>query len=124
MEGLILVSTLMTNTEIYDILLLFQSLNEMKRSFLMVLAHIYPLSLSIKELLLISGYSSKSKQIFRTETLQSMELEGLIIIRKGQNKSIKIKLNENDEKLMKLANICENEGKLTTELLLGKLLNE
>ena len=82
-------------------LLLFQSLNEMKRSFLMVLAHIYPLSVSIKELLSISGYSSSSKQIFRSETLRSMELEGLIIIQKDLDKSTKIKLNDNDEKIIK-----------------------
>lgn len=114
----------MNNTEFYDILLLFQSLNEMKRSILMAISHVYPLSVTIKELLIISGYSSSSKQIFRSDTLQSMELEGLIKIYKNLDKSMKITLNTEDEKLTKFAQLCQIEGKVTSEMFLGKLLNE
>jgi hypothetical protein len=114
----------MNDQEIYELFLLLQSLNELKRSIILVLAHVYPKSVTIKELLKLSGYSETSKYIFKSETLQALKFMELIELKHDFTKSSKLILNSNHSLIMKFSKICQKEGGVMAELLLGRLLNE
>jgi hypothetical protein len=87
-----------TSDEIYELFLLFQSLDEISRSVVMVLTHIYP------------------KQV--TGTQLSIE-----IIRPTK-RLLLIQIDAKHSLLIKFAKLCELKGKNLSERFLKKLLEE
>ncbi|MHA1991693.1 MAG: hypothetical protein ACW981_11590 [Candidatus Hodarchaeales archaeon] len=115
-------TSLLSDLEIYDLFLLFQSLDDIKRSLLMVLCHIHPKEVSTSQLADLAGYSTKSKYIFKSGALDLMEKEGLIEINKPTKRLSLIKINSNHDLLYKFAELCQNQGKQLNETFLGRLL--
>lgn len=84
-------SVMLSAAETYELFLLLHTLDEMKRSFIMTLSQIYPKLITANELSLLSGYSIKSKYIFKSHVLDSMNQEGLIdIMTRGRKKYIQL----------------------------------
>ena len=57
---------LFNNKDFYRFFLLLQSFDDLKRSIVMILAHIYPKIISISELTLLLGYSKQSHHLYKT----------------------------------------------------------
>lgn len=112
----------LSDDDIYDLFLLFQGLDEMKRSILMVLLHIYPKEVSATQIASLSGYSSTSKYIFKSGALEMLEKENLILISRPAKRLSIIKINPEHELLLKFSALCQRKGKDLQELLLGKIL--
>ncbi len=55
----------LSSSEVYELFLLIQSLDDLKRAFLMVLCHIYPKQVTATQLAQLAGYSKKSKYVFK-----------------------------------------------------------
>lgn len=113
---------LFNNKEFYKFFLLLQSLDELKRTIIMILAHIYPKEISTSELIHLLGYSKQSRYLYKTEILRSLEVERLITITKPSKNLTQLKLNAENELLQKFSTICFSEGKNLSEEFLGKLL--
>ncbi len=114
---------ILTNNEMYNIFLLFQSFDDIKRSILMVLVHIYPKEGSASQIAELAGYSTKSKYIFKSGALEMLEKEKIINISRPSKHLMLIKLNPEHDLLVKFSNLCQIEGKHLQELFLGKLLD-
>lgn len=114
---------ILTNKEIYDIFLLFQSFDDIKRSILMVLVHIYPKEASASQIAELAGYSTKSKYIFKSGALEMLEKENIISISRPSKHLMLVKLNPDNNLLVKFSNLCQIEGKDLQELFLGRILD-
>ena len=55
----------MTSKEIYELFLFLQSLDDLKRSFVMVLAHVFPKELTTSQLTQLAGYSKSIKYVLK-----------------------------------------------------------
>ena len=113
---------LFNNKEFYQFFLLLQSLDDLKRTILMILAHIYPKEISTSELIQLLGYSKHSRYLYKSETLHALEVEKLITITKPSKNLTRLKLNDGNDLLKKFSNICASEGKALSGEFLGKLL--
>ena len=113
---------LLSNTEMYKIFLLLQSLDEIKRSIIMVLVHIFPKEVSASQIANLAGYSTRSKYIFKSGALEMLEKERIIEVTKPAKRLMLIKLNSENELLIKFSKLCQMEGRDVQELFLGKLL--
>ena len=91
---------LFNNKDFYRFFLLLQSFDDLKRSIIMILAHIYPKIISISELALLLGYSKQSRHFYKTEILKSLEVEKLIIINKPAKNLTQIILNGENELIL------------------------
>ncbi|MFX1250495.1 MAG: hypothetical protein ACFFCZ_02680 [Promethearchaeota archaeon] len=100
----------MSNAEVYELFLLFQSLDDLKKSILMVLAHIYPKTVTATQLSELAGYSTQSKYIFKSKALEALQKENLIEIRRPTKRLMLIKLHPDNVLLYKFATICQIEG--------------
>jgi hypothetical protein len=116
-------NSLLSDIEIYELFLLFQTLDDIKRSLLMVLCHIYPKEVSTSQLADLAGYSTKSKYIFKSGAIDLMEKEGLIEISKPTKRLSLIKIKSDRELLTKFADLCQSQGKQINETFLGRLLD-
>lgn len=114
----------MTTKEIYELFLFLQSLDDLKRSFVMVLAHVYPKELTTSQLTQLAGYSRSSKYVFKSKVLDSLESEGIIEINKPYQRLMLIKMNPDNALLMKFILICQKEGQKITEELLQTILEQ
>lgn len=112
----------LTVQESYELFMLLQSMDEIKRSIVMVLCHIYPKDVSIAEITELAGYSNKSKYIFKSGALEILEKEKVIEITKIAKKQSQIKIHKEQELLIKFSEICQSAGKKVQERFLGKLL--
>ena len=112
----------LTKKEIYELFMLLQSMDEIKRSIVMVLCHLYPKEVSITEIADLAGYSKKSKYIFKSGALEMLEKEKILRIAKFPRAQAQIKLHEENELLIRFSGICQSEGKVVLERFLGKLL--
>ncbi|MHA2363053.1 MAG: hypothetical protein ACXAC7_03785 [Candidatus Hodarchaeales archaeon] len=110
--------------EIYELFLLFQGLDDLKRSLIMVLSHIYPKQVTATQLAVLAGYSKSSKHIFKSGALTSLTTENLIKIQRPTKRLMLIQISPNHSLLMKFSNICQKVGIHVQETLLGKLLEE
>ena len=113
---------LLSNKEIYQIFLLLQSFDEIKRSIIMVLVHIFPKEVSASQIANLAGYSTRSKYIFKSGALEMLEKEKIIEIAKPAKRLMLIKINSENKLLIKFSQLCQVEGKDLQELFLGKLL--
>ena len=113
----------LTDSEIYELFLLLQSFDELKRSIIMVLCHIYPKRITSAELSDLAGYSKKSKYIFKSNVLESLLIEKIITVEEENRKKL-IQIDEDFLLLVKFANLCNLKGKSVQEQLLAKLLYE
>lgn len=113
---------LLSDEEIYKLFLIFQGFDDIKRSILMVLLHIYPKEVTASQLAELSGYSAKSKYIFKSGALEMLEKEKIIEISRPVKRLMLIKLNPENKLLIKFAELCQKEGKTLQELFLGKIL--
>lgn len=114
----------LTNEEIYELFLYLQSLDDLKRSLVMVLLHLSPKELTTSQLTLLAGYSRSSKYIFKSKVLESLESEKVIEINKPNQRLMLIRLHPDNALLQKFSLLCQQEGKLLTEKMLGVLLEE
>ncbi|MHA1992392.1 MAG: hypothetical protein ACW981_07155 [Candidatus Hodarchaeales archaeon] len=113
-----------TSDEIYELFLLFQSLDEISRSVVMVLTHIYPKKVTGTQLSQLAGYSKQSKYIFKSGVLESLEQERIIEIIRPTKRLLLIQIDTEHSLLIKFAKLCELKGKILSERLLKKLLEE
>ena len=114
----------LTNEEIYELFLYLQSLDDLKRSLVMVLLHLSPKELTTSQLTLLAGYSRSSKYIFKSKVLESLESEKVIEINRPNQRLMLIRLHPDNLLLQKFSLLCQQEGKLLTEKMLGVLLEE
>ena len=112
----------LTNEEIYELFLYLQSLDDLKRSLVMVLLHIFPKELTTSQLTLLAGYSRSSKYIFKSKVLEALESEKVIEINRPNQRLMLIRLHPENMLLQKFSLLCQQEGKLLTEKMLGVLL--
>ena len=113
----------MSGQEIYNLFLLLQSFDDIKRSIIMVLAHIYPKEVTASQLADLAGYSKQSKYIFKSGALEILEKEKIISVSKPAKRLMLIKLNSEQSLLMKFSLICQEKGKTLMETFLGKILD-
>lgn len=113
----------LSDNEVYDLFLLLQTFDDIKRSIIMVLALIYPKEVSASQIAELSGYSKKSKYIFKSDALEILEKDKIITISRPAKRLMLIKLNSKNELLMKFSTICQTNGKILQESFLGKLLD-
>ena len=113
----------LTTREIYELFMLLQSMDEIKRSIVMVLCHIYPKEVSITEVTELAGYSKKSKYVFKSGALEMLEKEKKQIMAKFPRAQARIKLHEENELMIRFSEICQTEGKVVHERFLGQLLD-
>ena len=99
-------------------MMLLQSLDEIRRSIVMSLAHIYPKKVTATQLSLISGYSVKSKYLYRSKAIAFLEDEGLIQVERIGKRLMLVQLNQENTLLQYLVELClEEGGKITVSLL-------
>ena len=112
----------LTDEEIYELFLYLQSLDDLKRSLVMVLLHLSPKELTTSQLTLLAGYSRSSKYIFKSKVLEALESEKVIEINRPNQRLMLIRLHPENMLLQKFSLLCQQEGKLLTEKMLGVLL--
>lgn len=112
----------LTNEEIYELFLYLQSLDDLKRSLLMVLLHVFPKEVTTSQLTQLAGYSKSSKYIFKSKVLESLESEGVIEITRPNQRMMLIRLHPNHELLQKFSLLCQEEGRFLSENFLKTLL--
>ena len=112
----------LSNNEIYQLFLFLQSLSDLKRSFVMVLLHVYPKELTTSQLTQLAGYSKSSKHVFKSKVIESLEAEGIIEVSRPYQRLMLIKLHPDNTLLKKFSMICQKEGKRLTEEFLQSLL--
>ena len=112
----------LTNEEIYELFLFLQSLDDLKRSLVMVLLHLNPKDLTTSQLTQLAGYSRSSKYIFKSKVLESLESEKIILITRPNRRLMLIKLHPANTLLQKFSSICQQEGQVVTEKLVKTLL--
>ncbi|MHA2366085.1 MAG: hypothetical protein ACXAC7_19150 [Candidatus Hodarchaeales archaeon] len=118
------ISVQFTNDEIYELFLCLQSLDEIGRSVVMTLSHIYPKQVSATQLSELAGYSRQSKYIFKSGVLETLEKENLIQISRPSKRLSLIQIHPNHKILVKFTKLCELKGKTLCERFLEKLLEE
>ena len=111
-----------TNEEIYELFLFLQSLDDLKRSLVMVLLHLNPKELTTSQLTQLAGYSRSSKYIFKSKVLESLESERIILITRPNQRLMLIRLHPENTLLQKFSSICQQEGQVVTERLVKTLL--
>jgi hypothetical protein len=116
-------SSNLTDYEIYELFILLQALDPFKRSIIMVLAHLYPKSITTRQLSELAGYSYKSKYIFKSKALDMLEIDELIEIINPTKRLILVRLNPKHELLVKFANVCKSQGEAIYNDLTCKLLS-
>jgi len=112
----------LTKEEIYELFLFLQSLDDLKRSLVMVLLHVSPKELTTSQLTLLAGYSRSSKYIFKSKVLESLESENVIEINRPNQRLMLIRLRPDNKLLQKFSLLCQEQGHLLTEKLLQTLL--
>lgn len=117
-------NALWTDKEIYDLFLLLQTYDDIKRSIIMVLVHIYPKEISGSQMATLAGYSKKSKYIFKSGALEILEKDKIITISRPAKRLMLIKLNDENRLLTKFSDICQSNGTALKELFLGKILDD
>ena len=114
----------MTDKEIHELFLLLQTYDDIKRSIIMVLAHIYPKEISGSQIANLAGYSRKSKYIFKSGALEILEKEKILVVSRPTKRLMMIKLNPEHNLLMKFSQICQDNGRILKETFLGKILDD
>ena len=112
----------LTNQEIYQLFLYFQSFDELKRSLVMVLVHLSPKQVTTSQLTYLAGYSRSSKYIFKSKVIEALETEKVIEVIRPYKRLMLIRLHPQNVLLQKFSSLCQQEGQLITENLLGNLL--
>ena len=112
----------LSHTEIYEFFLFLQSLDDLKRAFVMVLLHVYPKELTTSQLTQLAGYSKASKHVFKSKTIETLENEGIITVNRPYQRLMLLKLNSKNSLLEKFSFLFQQEGKKITEDLLQTLL--
>ena len=118
------IPSILSDNEVYDLFLLLQTFDDIKRSIIMVLAFIYPKEASACQWAELAGYSKKSKYIFKSDALETLEKDKIITISKPAKRLMLIKLNPEHELLMKFSTICQTNDKILQETFLGKILDD
>ena len=88
----------------------------------MVLCHIYPKEISASQMADLAGYSTKSKYIFKSGALDILEKEKLISIQRPTRRLLLIKINNENNLLVKFSELCTMQGKHLQENFLGRIL--
>lgn len=102
-------------------MMLLQSLDEIRRSIVMSLAHIYPKKVTATQLSLISGYSVKSKYLYKSKAIAFLGEEGLIKVERIGKRLMLVQLNHENPLLQHLVELCLEDGHKITESLLSLL---
>jgi hypothetical protein len=111
----------LSNSEIYQIFLYLQSLDEIKRSFIMILLHISPKELSASQLTHLAGYSKSSRYVFKSKVIESLESEKIITVTRPYPRLMLIRLNLENILMKKFSHLCQQEGNLLSEQILKSL---
>ena len=107
----------------YLAMMLLQSMDEIRRSIILALAHIYPKKVTATQLSLISGYSIKSKYLYKSRAINLLDEEDLIQVERIGKRLMHIQLNYDNILLRYLVELCLESGEKITNSLL-KMLEE
>ena len=94
---------------IYSLILLLSSLTSQKIKILVLLSHIHPTRVSIKQLNQLMGYHKNSRKLNRG-VIQELEDENLIIVERTNPKHLSIQLASYNPIMQSLVELVIEEG--------------
>ncbi len=104
--------------KVYDLLMFLHAQDDLRRSIMIALAHIHPKQVTISQLSLISGYSRKSKYIYRSKVIDELSNQGILVVNKIMSNVQLVGLNPGNQMMQGLIELCQNNGeKVTSQLL-------